>query len=69
MNDNGTTSIFIDGQEIIINDATEIEGIPEIGAIVEIEAVAQPDGSLIAVEIEVEDVDDDEAEIERRRRG
>jgi len=56
------TGIVVDGQEIIIDETTEIEGTLEVGAIVEVEALVQDDGSLLALEVEVEDGEEVEEE-------
>ncbi len=56
--------IQIEGYEdpIAIEKNTEIEGTLKIGVIVEVEAVVQPDGSLLATEIEVEEEGEEEDE-------
>ena len=56
------TGIVVDGQEIIIDETTEIEGILAVGTMVEVEALVQDDGSLLALEVEVEDGEEVEEE-------
>jgi len=53
------TSIVIDGQEVLIDENTEIESTLAVGALVEVEYEVQDDGSLLAVEIEVEENEED----------
>jgi hypothetical protein len=50
-----STSVVVGGKTFVINGDTEIEGNLVVGASVEVEAVTQSNGSLLAVEIEVED--------------
>ena len=45
----------IDGQTVIVNADTVIEGTPEIDLIAKVEALVQPDGSLLAIKIKVEE--------------
>lgn len=62
----GNTSIVVDGKTMMINGDTEIKGTLAVGDKVEIEAVRQNDGSLLATAVEVEGstdaigLDDDE---------
>jgi len=51
--DSGQTVWIVSGHTVIITAETQIEGTPEVGAIVKIEGCAQPDGSVIATEVEV----------------
>jgi hypothetical protein len=46
-------TMVVDGKTVIINEATHIEGTPTAGAVVEIKAVVQEDGSLLAIRMEV----------------
>jgi hypothetical protein len=57
-------TVVIDGQTILINADTEIEGTLAVGATVRVEILIQPDGSLLALEIEVVDEDDDDEDDE-----
>jgi hypothetical protein len=57
-------TMVVDGKTVIINEATHIEGTPTAGAVVEIKAIVQEDGSLLAIKMEVKgtanrDCDDD----------
>jgi len=45
----------IDGQTVIVNADTVVEGTPEIGLIAKVKALVQPDDSLLAIKIEVEE--------------
>lgn len=58
------TSIIINGQTIIINANTKIEGTLSAGAKVEVEAVRQANGSLLALEIEVENDEDSDEDVD-----
>ena len=49
----GRTIWIVGGHTVVITDQTQIEGTPVVGAIVKIEGCAQPDGTVIAVEVEV----------------
>lgn len=60
LNSDGTSTVVIKDQEIIINGNTEVEGVLTVGVIAEVEIAVQPDGSLVALEVEVEDSEDDD---------
>jgi len=49
----GDTQWTIAGQTVIVNGDTQIDGDPQIGAIAEVEAVVQDDGTMIARSIRV----------------
>lgn len=48
------TNLVVDGKTIEINDATKIKGSLANGAAVEVKAIKQSDGSLLAVKIKVD---------------
>ena len=58
----GTSAWIISGITVQVDQDTELEGILEVGTLVEVEAMTQEDGSLLALEISAElddgDVDD-----------
>jgi hypothetical protein len=54
----GSSAWIISGITVQIDQDTELEGILEVGTLVEVEAMTQEDGSLLALEISAE-LDDD----------
>ena len=63
----GTSAWIISGITVQVDQDTELEGILEVGTLVEVEAMTQEDGSLLALEIsadmddgDVDDLDDDD---------
>jgi hypothetical protein len=45
---------MVSGQQILITDATVIEGTPVVGAIAEVEAIATADGALTARRVHID---------------
>jgi hypothetical protein len=54
------TEVVVNGQTILIDSNTRIEGTLAEGAKVDVKYVVQGDGSLLATKIEIEDNDDEE---------
>ncbi len=50
-----STSLVVNGKNIKINGSTRVKGSLAIGATVEVKAITQSDGSLLAVKIKVDD--------------
>jgi hypothetical protein len=52
-------TMVVDGRTVLINETTHIKGTLTAGAVVEIKAIVQEDGSLLAIKMEVKDDDDE----------
>jgi propanediol utilization protein len=54
----------IDGQTVIVDADTVVEGTPGIGLIAKVKALVQPDDSLLAIKIGVEEEEEELEEVE-----
>ena len=57
VDEDGTRILVINGLSVKLSELTELEGDVEAGAYVEVEALFQEDGSLVAREVEVQEQD------------